>query len=172
MQNHVRFQENAMDENMDAQVEDLCLCPHLLSNSSVGEHSGALQVPQFHLQEPQSHLTEIPWRTPHRDSPFSRQERSRIPTFRSLIIQPGSALDHALCAAREAFEAADRRRFGFLNFRHFLDALQYLRIDMAFHHMLHLFMNVDSDQDGLIIHSEFVEAYLRILLFSSNSWRV
>lgn len=132
MQNLNRFQENARDGNVDVQLVDLCLSQHFLSNSSIGRHNSALQATQCNTQLPQLHLAGMPWRTPRRRSPFPRQEQSRIPAFQSLIFQAGSALDHAISAASEAFEVADRRQLAFLNFRQFLDALQYLHIDMAF----------------------------------------
>ncbi len=49
-----------------------------------------------------------------------------------------------------AFECVDKGRGRLLNFKQFLEALQFLRVGMPYHHRLALFANSDSDQDGLI----------------------
>ncbi len=99
----------------------------------------------------------------------AQDEQCCAPEIQFLCNESRSGLRRVLCAERAAFEGVDQGRVGLLNFKQFLDALNSLRVHMPYHHRLALFANSDSNQDGLITRSEFSTAYLRILLFSSNS---
>ncbi len=97
-------------------------------------------------------------------------EKCSVTELQLLSHDSQSNLAHFLRSARATFDGADQGLGGFLNFKGFLDALQCLGVDMTYHQRLALFMNSELDQDGLITRKEFSETYLRILLFSPNSW--
>ncbi len=120
------------------------------------------------------HAAEQPRTTPgdeplsHATGPRPSRAASRNHIADLEISAPVAGLTRVLTAARTAFQTAEKSSFGYLNFKEFLDALASLKVDMPYHHRLHLFRNSDSNHDGWITQAEFCTSYVRTLLFSSN----
>ncbi len=92
-----------------------------------------------------------------------------IPPPHMIAPEQGRVPPEVLHAAHRTFESCDAGQCGSLDFKHFLDALEMLSINLPYHHALTCFAKSSTDQDGRLSKSEFINAYLRILCFSPNS---
>ncbi len=188
-QNNFCFRVNGITLDIYARVPQTSL-----QDVSIPQHGVLLQNPGHHIADQLPHSQESSFLAaaspPNHQcrqlchllgcfatAPWTQQVQnvqhgqSCAPELQVLFSESSSGLRRVLFAASVAFEGEDRGRCGFLNFKQFLGTLQSLCVDMPYHHRLSLFMNSDADQDGWITRNEFSTAYLRILLFSSNSCR-
>lgn len=62
--------------------------------------------------------------------------------------------------ARKAFSDADKDKNGYITFREFLESLRELHEHVPYHDALAAFSKLDTDNDGRIVETEFVNAYL------------
>lgn len=62
--------------------------------------------------------------------------------------------------ARRAFTNADKDKNGYITFREFLTSLRDLDAHVPYHDALDTFSKLDTDGDGRIVETEFVNAYL------------
>ncbi len=74
---------------------------------------------------------------------------------------PAPSLDER---ARRAFAAADKDRNGYISFQEFLESLRELQIAIPYHDALDRFSKLDTDKDGRVVETEYVNGYLRDLL--------
>ena len=70
--------------------------------------------------------------------------------------------------ARRAFAAADKDRNGYISFQEFLESLRELQICIPYHDALNRFSQLDTDKDGRVVETEYVNGYLRDLLGANN----
>lgn len=63
--------------------------------------------------------------------------------------------------ARQAFVDADKDKSGYITFREFLESLTNLDVKIPYADALALFSTLDTDKDGRVVESEFVNGYLQ-----------
>ena len=69
--------------------------------------------------------------------------------------------------ARRAFNEADKDKSGYITFREFLESIADLALKIPYHDALDKFSKLDTDKDGRVVETEFVNGYLKDRLGSS-----
>ncbi len=107
---------------------------------------------------------------------LSRESIHAMAHASTTLLSPDGALheqnivsSEVLCAARSAFDGCDVGKFGTLDFKQFLAALELLKINLPYHDAQACFAKSWTEKHGRLSPSDFASAYLRILCFSQNS---